>query len=707
MNTPTSLHRITVTTLITLAMLLTSTLALTATPSRAALGYVQVGTLNLSEAPGGKFSGLFAIGPNGEIWVARGSAGTAVFDEFNSAGKYERQITGSALPGLPGAMAIGPYGEMWVAEQAAIYEFSPTGALLRTLTGEDARGFRQIGGIAVDTTGALWVSAERSVGLDDRTTIEKFREGVYQGDVTGSSNCKAAGGGGAPTVAVDSRDNFVWGTCGLEAEEFNSEGVFQTQISGTPFGHLSADSRSVAVDARGDVLLGNVDDVLGVSTFDRFVDVFDAGSVYQSRVLIAENFSTIFGIAVNDSGGVTSGYMYVGVFPKRAASVEVRVFRPVVVPDISTDAAEGVSRTSMRLTGMVNPDGVGVSSCEFVYGTNVELGERKAHRIACASLPGSGSSPVEVDATIGGLGEGEEYEYYVVAKNSAGGENESVPVSQLTLPALPVVNDSPPVVLAVGQYEAEVRGTVDAGGGASSYHVVYGQSEAYGSSSPADPIGREHGDVSTGPVLLSGLQPGTTYHFALVADNASGTVTGPDYTFTTLPAPAPIPVTGGVSGVSETTATLSGSVDPQGEQSTVGFELGTSAGAYTLTLPAGSFASSVNGPQPFAVAVGGLLQNVTYHYRVFATGGGQTVYGADETFTTSTYTDPFTAQVAPPLLTVPQIVFPNVKELVSKTLVKHTKKKVRKRKILKKTKPAARKSKKTGLTIAKRVRGHA
>lgn len=65
------------------------------------------------------------------------------------------------------------------------------------------------------------------------------------------------------------------------------------------------------------------------------------------------------------------------------------------------------------------------------------------------------------------------------------------------------------------------------------------------------------------------LEPGTTYHYALVATNALGTtVIGPDQTFTTSPATPPIVSGLSVSGVTQTGATLTGTIDPQGLQTT-------------------------------------------------------------------------------------------------------------------------------------------
>src|SRR5205085_396899 len=52
-------------------------------------------------------------------------------------------------------------------------------------------------------------------------------------------------------------------------------------------------------------------------------------------------------------------------------------------------------------------------------------------------------------------------------------------------------------------------------------------------STPGGTIAPAHKPVAVSPQEISGLQPGTTYHYRVVAENAEGTTEGPDKTFTT------------------------------------------------------------------------------------------------------------------------------------------------------------------------------
>jgi hypothetical protein len=74
------------------------------------------------------------------------------------------------------------------------------------------------------------------------------------------------------------------------------------------------------------------------------------------------------------------------------------------------------------------------------------------------------------------------------------------------------------------------------------YRFEYGPDASYGSSVPVP-----DGDLGAGAQgvevsqQLTGLQPGSTYHYRIVATSSEGTVEGEDGVFNTFPAPAPPP----------------------------------------------------------------------------------------------------------------------------------------------------------------------
>lgn len=88
---------------------------------------------------------------------------------------------------------------------------------------------------------------------------------------------------------------------------------------------------------------------------------------------------------------------------------------------------------------------------------------------------------------------------------------------------------------SIGPSTATVSGTVNPNGQATTYHFDYGTTTGYGAQAPAPPdpsagSGTTNQSVSAN---LTGLTASTTYHYRLVATNASGTTTAADQTFIT------------------------------------------------------------------------------------------------------------------------------------------------------------------------------
>ena len=103
-------------------------------------------------------------------------------------------------------------------------------------------------------------------------------------------------------------------------------------------------------------------------------------------------------------------------------------------------------------------------------------------------------------------------------------------------------------------------------------------------------------------------------------------------------APAPAATTGPAGSVTQTTATLTGTVDPDGSATSYQFQWGAST-AYGVQNPAAATAVGDDSAQhQLSADLTGLTPATTYHYRLVATdcGGcaGGTSYGADVAFTT-------------------------------------------------------------------------
>jgi hypothetical protein len=93
------------------------------------------------------------------------------------------------------------------------------------------------------------------------------------------------------------------------------------------------------------------------------------------------------------------------------------------------------------------------------------------------------------------------------------------------------------------------------------------------------------------------------------------------------------PVTGAPSGVGQSTATVSGSVNPEGARTSVAFQFGTTT-AYGQSTPAQTTGPD-NAADAFSAALSGLPAGTTIHYRAVATSDFGTLVGADQTLKTT------------------------------------------------------------------------
>jgi phosphodiesterase/alkaline phosphatase D-like protein len=195
-------------------------------------------------------------------------------------------------------------------------------------------------------------------------------------------------------------------------------------------------------------------------------------------------------------------------------------------------------------------------------------------------------------------------------------------------PAPPTATTGSPSKQA--QSSATVAGTVNPNGTATTYYFQYGTSTSYGSNTPSTDAGAGTADVPVS-ANLSGLTSTTTYHYRVVAVSSAGTTLGSDRTFTTTTPPAV--TTGNPSQATRSSATLSGSVNPQGQATTYYFRYGTTTSYGTQTSPQNAGAG--NGAVGVNATINGLTANTTYHYQLVAQNAGGTSFGTDQTVTTT------------------------------------------------------------------------
>ena len=214
---------------------------------------------------------------------------------------------------------------------------------------------------------------------------------------------------------------------------------------------------------------------------------------------------------------------------------------------------------------------------------------------------------------------------------------------------------------------ADVAAVADPATGAAVYSSVDKGWAVYGGTSLASPIVAAY-DALLGSTAASSQYPYT--HLGSYFDVTSGSngscgsylcIAGAGYDGPTgLGSPhgagldrAPTTGTGSASSVTGSAATLNGTVNPNGSETSYRFEYGTSNsyGSTTSTTPVGSD-SSVHS---FSVPVSSLLAGTTYHFRIVATNPYGTRAGADNIFKTGAGSPPPEDTVAPHSVGLPVV----------------------------------------------------
>lgn len=209
----------------------------------------------------------------------------------------------------------------------------------------------------------------------------------------------------------------------------------------------------------------------------------------------------------------------------------------------------------------------------------------------------------------------------------------------LALPATAAAqtNPSPPAVStaaasSITTSAATITGTVDPNGAPTTYVVQYGTTSSYGLTSATHSAGSGSDPVAIS-VRLAGLTPDTTYHYRLVATNAAGVRNSARRTFRTQATPRPLVTVNPATEITSRSATVSGTVNPQGRATRYRFEYGTGSNLNRRTpfVDVGNGTAAV----PVAAALTGLEADTRYRYRLVAVSPAGTTRSARRSFRTA------------------------------------------------------------------------
>jgi hypothetical protein len=461
-------------------------------------------------------------------------AGTYI-GQFNGDGTYEvegKVEHGSAAPtgafDNPTRIAVDDSGnpldpseeDVYVVDRGhnVIDKFSAAGAYLGQLTKSKKLPFQGLAGVAVDSTGGLWVAQEiheTESGFNGEGELISYSDSLVN-EFLSSNPARERTGSAEGGLAVNSEGrvytpNKGGGEPGVRAiqlfKDYEYEGRLET-------------------NGMTDVAVDTSDNEAYVS-FPERVEAYGENGRHSNPLL------QVFGEGDLTGGdGIAIDSSSHAVYVTDAVTDAIVVFGRVIVPDVVTglEPVEEEQEGSVTLEGTVNPDGEPVTSCQFEYGTESSYGQIAP----CAVLPGSGSSPVTVRAQVSGLAPLGTYHYRLVAGN-ANGTNAGSDHS-FVAPVRPAVDGES--AEAIVSNAATLRAEVNPGGADTAYRFEYGPTAAYGMSVPIPAGDAGAGVEDTGIYARAqDLSPDTEYHYRVVISSAADReVAGPDQQFTTQPA---------------------------------------------------------------------------------------------------------------------------------------------------------------------------
>jgi hypothetical protein len=475
-------------------------------------------------------------------------------------------------------------------------------------------------------------------------------------------------GGGATALSLDPGNGDLYADRGSDIVRWNAAGVQQ----GAAFGQLNSStgiavdgSHNVsAVDSGGGVFVFGSDEVqlpIGITggptnvtptgaDVEGSVDPDGAGNITACEFRFGEDTGYSDGsvpcgpgapilsptsVSAHVSGLVSNTIYHYRLFLINANGTQMstgdRTFStPPATEGVSTAPASEVKKDGAVLHGSYLGDGQDV---HYFF----EWAKSTGYGHTTPALPGgdagTGTGPQDVaPIQVSGLVGGATYHYRLVVSTASGitrGQDES-----FTTPAA-VTNLKADAPIVVTDTTAALRASFDGDGTYEThYYFEWGPTTAYGNTAPAPPgnaVPPGNGTIEVPPVTISNLEKdGSTYHFRVIATNPLGTTISDDRTFKT--ATAPLVSNLNTRNVKDTSAELTGEVNPRYGQTAYHFEWGpTATYGNSVPIPAGS-AGSGDSLVQVSGQIDGLTSGLTYHFRLVASNQYGTTFSPDQTF---------------------------------------------------------------------------